>query len=80
MWIVMGAALVVAVALYPLLAHVTHVRATLVFVMLPAWARNSAYREHRRDGVRRRKSGLCLRHRTDLRVGPKPLHEARNAT
>ena len=54
MCVVMGAALVVAVALYPMLGHVTHVRATVVFVMLAAWARNSAYLEHRREGVRRR--------------------------
>ena len=54
MWVVMGAALMVAVALYPMLGHVTHVRATLVFVMLAAWARNSAYLEHRRVGVNRR--------------------------
>ena len=54
MWFVMGAALVVSIALYPMIGQLTHVRPTLMFVMLAAWARNSAYLEHRREGVTRR--------------------------
>lgn len=53
-WIVIGSILLATAVLFPLLGQIRHVPALLVFVMLAAWARNTAYLEHRRHSVARR--------------------------
>lgn len=53
MWIAVGSALLAAAVVYPLIGQIGHLREMLVFILLAAWARNAAYLEHRREGVRR---------------------------
>ena len=53
-WVLVGSGLMLTALGYPLFGHIAHLPGLFIFVMLAAWARNTAYLEHHRATVARR--------------------------